>query len=82
MHFIVQKAHTPEAVLNDPMAAQILAQARKSLEAETIVNNLLDLRAIFGEDLPAHAGFHSELLGKFRELMLDPRVTTSSQIVA
>ena len=82
MHFVVQKAHTPEAVLNDPMAAQILAQARKSPEAERLVDNLLDLRAIFGEDLPAHAGFRGELIGKFRELMLDPRVTTSPQIVA
>ena len=82
MHFVVQKAHTPDAVLNDPMAAQILAQVRKSPEAEAIVDNLLDLRAIFGEDLPAHAGFRSELIGKFRQLMRDPRATTSSQIVA
>ncbi|MDR0577814.1 MAG: mannitol dehydrogenase family protein [Candidatus Accumulibacter sp.] len=82
MHFAVKTAHTPNAALSDPIAAEILAQAGKSAEAAAIVDDLLAIRKIFGEDLPRDAAFRAELLGKFRELAQNPAVATSPRIVA
>ena len=80
MHFAVKIAHTPDAVLSDPMAAQILAQAKLSNDAASIVKNLLALKPIFGDDLPANAAFCAELTGKFIELAKNPDVATAAQI--
>ena len=80
MHFVAKTAHTSDAVLNDPMAAEILMQARLSNEATEIVGNLLAIEKIFGTDLPAHAGFRDALIGKFIELANNPSVTTATQI--
>ena len=80
MHFAVKKAHTPDDVLSDPMAAQILAQAKLSNDAATIVKNLLALTPIFGDDLPANAEFCAVLTEKFVALANNPDVATASQI--
>ena len=75
-------AHTPDGALNDPMSAEILAQAKKSTLAAEIVDNLLALDKIFGADLPANAGFRAELLGKFIELARNPAVESAGKIQA
>ena len=80
MHFVVKTAHTPDAVLNDPLAAEILAQAKLSNEAASIVGNLLAIKKIFDVDLPANAGFRAELLGKFIELAKNPAIASAPQI--
>ena len=80
MHFVVKVAQTPDSVLNDPLAAEILAQARLSSNAFRIVENLLAIEAIFGRDLPANAQFRSELTEKFVELAYNPAVDTAKQI--
>ena len=82
MHFAVKTAHTPGGVLSDPMSAEILAEAAKSADAVAIVDNLLGLKKIFGEDVPASAAFRAELVGKFKELAANPAVATASQITA
>jgi fructuronate reductase len=80
MHFVVKTAHTPDAVLNDPLAAEILAQARLSNDATAIVDNLLAIKKIFDVDLPANAGFRAELLAKFVELAKNPAIASAPQI--
>jgi fructuronate reductase len=80
MHYAVKIAHTPQGVLNDPQSAEILAQARISTEAAGIVGNLLALDKIFGQDLPANAGFRAQLIAKFIELAKNPAVATATQI--
>lgn len=82
MHFVAKVAHTPGGTLSDPMAADILAAAGKSVHAEVIVGNLLALDKIFGADLAANAVFRAELLGAFRELAENPAVATAPQIMA
>lgn len=82
MHFAVKTAHTPGGVLSDPMSAEILAEAGKSTDPVAIVDNLLGLKKIFGEDLPANAAFRAELLGKFKELAANPAVATAPKILA
>lgn len=80
MHFVVKTAHTPGAVLNDPLAAEILAQAKLSNDAKAIVTNLLAIDKIFGRDLPAHAEFRAELDARFVSLAKDPAVATAPQV--
>ena len=80
MHYAVKIAHTPEGVLNDPMAAEILAQAKLSSGAVDIVGNLLAIENIFGLDLPANTLFRESLVGKFIELAKNPKVATAAQI--
>jgi fructuronate reductase len=80
MHFAVKTAHTPGAVLNDPLSADILAQARASKSSTDIIDNLLGLDKIFGSDLKTHAGFKAELLNGFRQLAAHPEVATAPQI--
>jgi fructuronate reductase len=82
MHFAVKTAHTSGGVLSDPMSTEILAQAGKSTDAATIVDNLLGLQKIFGQDVPANTAFRAELLGKFIELAKNPAVATATQITA
>lgn len=82
MHFAVKTAHIPGGALNDPMSAEILAQAGKNVEPSAIVDDLLSLDKIFGKDLPANAAFRAELLGKFVELAKNPAVATAQQIKA
>ena len=82
MHYAVKTAHTAGGVLSDPMSAEILAQAGKSTDAAAIVDNLLGLQKIFGQDLPANVAFRAELLGKFIELARNPAVATATQITA
>lgn len=67
MLYVVKIAHEG-AVLNDPMAADILAAAKASNKAEGIVDSLLGLTKIFGTDLPANAAFRAAVLAKVREL--------------
>ena len=80
MHFVVKTAHTPDAVLNDPLASEILTQARLSTSATVIVDDLLDLEKIFGQDLPANAAFRTQLIEKFIALARNPAVATAPQI--
>ena len=80
MHYAVKIANTPDGVLNDPLAAEILAQARISNAASAIVDNLLAIGKIFDTDLPANAGFRAELLGKFSELARNPAIASAPQI--
>ncbi len=81
MHFAVKTAHTPGAVLNDPLSADILQQARASTDAASIVDNLLGLDKIFGTDLIAHAQFKAEVLAGFCALAINPDVMTAPQLL-
>ncbi|OOV06447.1 mannitol dehydrogenase family protein [Rhodoferax fermentans] len=81
MHFAVKTAHTADAVLNDPLSADILAQARSSTNPATVVENLLSIEKIFGTDLRAHAGFKAELLAAFERLAKHPQVAVATQLV-
>jgi fructuronate reductase len=80
MHYAVNIAHTPDGVLNDPLAAEILARARLSTDAASIVGHLLALDKIFGLDLPASAAFRALLIEKFIALASNPAVATAAQI--
>ena len=80
MHFVVKTAHTPDAILNDPLASEILTQARLSTSATVIVDDLLALEKIFGQDLPANAAFRAQLIEKFIALARNPAVATAEQI--
>lgn len=80
MHFAVKTAHTPGAVLNDPLSTDILAQAGASNDSATIIDKLLGLDKIFGSDLKANDGFKAELLDGFRRLAAHPEVATAPQI--
>lgn len=77
MHFAVKTAHTPGAVLNDPLSADILAQARASHDSTAIIDNLLGLDKIFGSDLKTHAGFKAEVLDGLRHLAAHPAVAAA-----
>ena len=79
MHYVVKIAQAG-GTLNDPLAAEILGQAKQATDAEGIVEHLLGLEKIFGRDLPQHAGFRQELLAKFVELAKNPLVQTACQI--
>ncbi len=80
MHFAVKTAHTPGAVLNDPLSGDILAQAGASHDSTAIIDNLLGLDKIFGSDLKAHDGFKAELLDGFRRLAAHPQVASAPHI--
>jgi len=80
MHYAVKIANTPDGVLSDPLAAEILAAARQSLVASSIVGHLLALDKIFGADLPANDAFRALLTEKFVELAKNPDVATATQI--
>lgn len=80
MHFAVKTAHTEGAVLNDPLSADILAQAGASKNSTAIIDNLLGLDKIFGSDLKTNDGFKAELLKVFRQLAANPEVATASQL--
>ncbi|MDD2843919.1 MAG: mannitol dehydrogenase family protein [Rhodoferax sp.] len=80
MHFAVKTAHTPDAVLNDPLSGDILAQAGASHDSTAIIDNLLGLDKIFGSDLKAHDGFKAELLDGFRRLAALPQVASAPHI--
>ena len=80
MHYAVKVAHTPEGVLNDPQSAEILAKARLSTDAVTIVRNLLALEKIFAQDLSANQQFCAQLIEKFVELARNPAIASAPQI--
>ena len=80
MHFVVNAAYTPGAVLNDPLAEELLAQARRSVNGFRIVENLLSVEKIFGLDLPANEVFTGALVEKFIELSANSAVATCEQI--
>jgi fructuronate reductase len=80
MHFVVKKAHTPDAVLSDPLASELLERAKRSNTAAGIVDQLLAVEKIFGTDLPANAAFRAEVLAGFTELTRQPELATASQI--
>ena len=80
MHFVVKTAYTPGAVLSDPLAAEILVQAKMSTDAASIVRNLLAIKVIFGADLPENAAFCADLTAKFIELAKNPAVSTAAEI--
>ena len=82
MHYAVKIAHTPDGVLADPLAADILARARRASDAQGIVDSLLSLDKIFGDDLPVNAGFRAQLSAAFIGLANDPAVATAAQIRA
>ena len=79
MHYIVKIAQTG-GTLNDPLAAEILVQAKQATDPAGIVDSLLGLEKIFGADLPAHAAFRQELLAAFVELARNSDVATAAQI--
>ncbi len=81
MHFVVKTAHTPDGVLNDPLATDILARARLSNDAADIVGHLLALDRIFGTDLPDNADFREQLIAKFIDLAQNGAVATAPQIL-
>lgn len=80
MHFVVKIAHTPDGVLSDPLAAEILHQARLANDSKGIIGNLLALEKIFGLDLPADAAFRAELTDRFIALAGNPAVASAPQI--
>ena len=80
MHFVTKTAYTPGGELSDPLSAEILSQARLSIDAASIVDNLLDIDKIFGDDLPGNNDFRMELIRKFIELVKNPKVATAEQI--
>ena len=80
MHYAVKIANTPDGVLNDPLAAEILPQAKLATKAEEIVGNLLALDKIFGTDLPANAEFRAVVVEKFIDLAKNPAVASAAQI--
>ena len=80
MHFVVKTAYTPGAALSDPLAAEILVQAKMSTDAASIVRNLLAIKVIFGTDLPENAAFCADLTAKFIELAKNPAVSTAAEI--
>ncbi len=80
MHFVVKTAQTPGATLSDPLAADILAQAKKQTDPAGIIDSLLALDKIFGTDLPANTAFRAELLNAFSALARTPAVATASAI--
>jgi fructuronate reductase len=79
MHFVVKTARAGSA-LNDPMSAEILDRAGRSVNAGDIIGDLLSIEKIFGQDVPADAAFRAELLGKVTELAKNPAVATASEI--
>jgi mannitol-1-phosphate/altronate dehydrogenase len=81
MHFAVKTAHTKGAVLNDPLSSDILARARVSNQATQIVDQLVSIEKIFGQDLPLNQGFRAELLAGFCQLARNPAVASATQIV-
>jgi fructuronate reductase len=81
MHYVAKVARDPSgAGLSDPLAAEILAAARLANNAAGIVDALLALRQIFGEDLPEHAALRAELLSRFKDLARDPAIASAAQI--
>jgi len=80
MHYAVKIAHTPEAVLNDPLAADVLACARISNNAASIVGHLLSIEKIFGTDLPNDAEFREALIARFVDLAEQADVATAAVI--
>ena len=80
MHFVVKTANTPGAVLNDPLASEILDKARLANDAPGIVANLLGIESIFDRDLPANATFRAVLLEKFVALANNPDVASAPGI--
>ena len=80
MHFVVKVRYTPGGTLSDPMAAEILEQAGKSIVATEIVDHLLGLQKIFAQDLPENVSFRAEVIDKFVELARNPGVATAEQI--
>ncbi|WP_301101674.1 mannitol dehydrogenase family protein [Propionivibrio sp.] len=80
MHYAVKMAYTPDDGFNDPLAVDILARARLSTDAPSIVDHLLALDKIFGLDLPANADFRALLIEKFVELAINPTLATAAQI--
>jgi fructuronate reductase len=80
MHFAVKMAHTSGGTLNDPLSAEILEHAGRSVNAGEIVGHLLSIEKIFDRDLPANVVFRAELLEKFIELAQNPDVATAGEI--
>ena len=80
MHFVVKKAYTPDAVLSDPLASDLLARAKVRTDAAGIVDQLLSIDKIFGADLPANATFRAAVLAGFTQLGRHPDVAAASPI--
>ena len=80
MHFVVKKAYTPDAVLSDPLASDLLARAKVRTDAAGIVAQLLSIDKIFGADLPANATFRAAVLAGFTQLGRHPDVAAASPI--
>jgi fructuronate reductase len=55
--------------VDDPMADRLTTLVRGKRDATTIVDALLDVQEIFGEDLPANSALRDELVADVRELM-------------
>jgi len=68
MHHV---ATTPEADLNDPLAAELQAALPATRTAATVVPSLLGFHPIFGHDLAQHAAFTALVLHWYRTLETD-----------
>ena len=80
MHYVVKTAATPEATLNDPMSAELLALVRGETVDARIVDRLLSVEKIFGTDLPRDTLFRAEVLAGFAWLADEPGVSTAPAV--
>ncbi len=55
--------------VDDPMAGRLTGLVRGRTDAVTVVDSLLGVHEIFGDDLPGNAAVHDELVGDVRELL-------------
>lgn len=81
MHYVVIIARTPGKRLNDPLAAEIVRQARRGTLADDVIDNFLSLGSIFGTDLTGDPRFRVPLKNKFIELAANPSMRTSEHLV-
>ncbi len=81
MHFVVKVAHTPDGTLSDPLACEIIFNAKISLKPNEIVRELLSIPKIFSTDLIANTSFVAALTLAFERLALHPEIATSPSIL-
>ena len=68
MTYVSAGRDRPELVLNDPLAAELTAATASATTPAAIVDALLAVRSIFGDDLPDHAAWRAELVAAVKSL--------------